>query len=384
MPLLAQSRSACIDGPVRRNVKRLLRLWKSHSRSSRSDLTDSPLPASQLPAITMGSFRRPRPRFMSSPVLSDLPRFHATRQALLLSNNSAWNSVQSAVFKVFQGGGLQNNELYHLNESIRQLLKTELGSFICDYFQNQLLSKGLLYIEQKILLYEGNNQLLILAEMWERFFTEILPTLQAIFYPVQGQELTVRQMALLGFRDLVLLKLPLEDLLPPFQAQMPAAITQMLLVLQGIHEPCGPSKQYCQLERLVEMVVSPYLGNYLEESQTAGSVGSRLCKSRPNMMGISQYGPEIVITSHAQDSSLAPLVEQEGEVYLEKVGGVRRHTIANAHPDLQFITVATMMHAGLVEDPGLARPHFVSDQCLVDTPEDLLMVSPDLNCQALT
>ena len=39
----------------------------------------------------MGSFRRPRPRFMSSPVLSDLPRFQATRQALQLSSSSAWN-----------------------------------------------------------------------------------------------------------------------------------------------------------------------------------------------------------------------------------------------------------------------------------------------------
>ena len=39
----------------------------------------------------MGSFRRPRPRFMSSPALSDLPRFQAARQALQLSSNSAWN-----------------------------------------------------------------------------------------------------------------------------------------------------------------------------------------------------------------------------------------------------------------------------------------------------
>lgn len=39
----------------------------------------------------MGSFRRPRPRFMSSPVLSDLPRFQAARQAMQLSSNSAWN-----------------------------------------------------------------------------------------------------------------------------------------------------------------------------------------------------------------------------------------------------------------------------------------------------
>ncbi|KAM8928831.1 proline-rich protein 5-like [Lycaon pictus] len=67
----------------------------------------------------MGSFRRPRPRFMSSPVLSDLPRFQAARQALQLSSNSAWNSVQTAVINVFKGGGLQSNELYALNENIR-------------------------------------------------------------------------------------------------------------------------------------------------------------------------------------------------------------------------------------------------------------------------
>lgn len=31
----------------------------------------------------------------------------------------------------------------------------------------------------------GDEQLAILADIWDRFFTETLPTLQAIFYPVQ-------------------------------------------------------------------------------------------------------------------------------------------------------------------------------------------------------
>lgn len=44
----------------------------------------------------MGSFRRPRPRFMSSPVLSDLARFHASSPALQISNTSVWN--RSATF----------------------------------------------------------------------------------------------------------------------------------------------------------------------------------------------------------------------------------------------------------------------------------------------
>lgn len=41
--------------------------------------------------LTMGSFRRPRPRFMSSPVLSDLARFHASSASLQISNSSVWN-----------------------------------------------------------------------------------------------------------------------------------------------------------------------------------------------------------------------------------------------------------------------------------------------------
>ncbi|XP_058500372.1 proline-rich protein 5-like isoform X2 [Solea solea] len=189
----------------------------------------------------MGSFRRPRPRFMSSPVLSDLARFHASSPSLQISNTSVWNSVQSAVIKVFQGGALQNNELYTLNESIRWLLKTEMGSFITDYFQNQLLTRGLSEVLDQIVVHSGDEQLVVLADLWDRFFTETLPTLQAIFYPVQGQELTVRQMALLAFRDLVLLKLHLEETLGAAAASIPPPVTQMLLVLQGVHESSVPS-----------------------------------------------------------------------------------------------------------------------------------------------
>uniref|UniRef100_A0A8C6WEL2 Si:ch211-147k10.5 n=1 Tax=Neogobius melanostomus TaxID=47308 RepID=A0A8C6WEL2_9GOBI len=268
----------------------------------------------------MGSFRRPRPRFMSSPVLSDLARFYASSSALQLSNTSAWNSVQSAVMKVFQGGDLQPNELYSLNESIRCLLKTEMGSFITDYFQNQLLTRGLSEVLDQIQLMPGEEQLDALSVVWERFFTETLPTLQAIFYPVQGQELSVRQMSLLAFRDLVLLKLHLEDTLGT-AASVPPAFTQMLLVLQGIHEPGASTQEYFELERLVEIVVSPYLSNICPKTHQL------LLESRQ----LRSSHPEIMVTHHLTSSDsacLAPLVEQEGEAYLEKSGGVRRHTVA--------------------------------------------------------
>ncbi|CAJ1055863.1 proline-rich protein 5-like isoform X1 [Xyrichtys novacula] len=298
----------------------------------------------------MGSFRRPRPRFMSSPVLSDLARFHASSPSLQISNTSVWNSVQSAVIKVFQGGALQANELYTLNESIRWLLKTEMGSFITDYFQNQLLTRGLSEVLDQVLLHSGDDQLAVLADMWVRFFTETLPTLQAIFYPVQGQELTVRQMALLAFRDLVLLKLHLEETLGT-AASVPPPVTQMLLVLQGIHESGSPSLEYYQLERLVEIIVSPYLSNVLHNRQQL-LLESRHLRS-PGLLLSDPSHPEITVTHHhtsSDSSSLAPLVEQEGEAYLEKTGGVRRHTVANAHSDVQLLSASGRMHAGSEED----------------------------------
>ncbi|KAM4898615.1 PRR5L protein, partial [Sylvia borin] len=293
----------------------------------------------------MGSFRRPRPRFMSSPVLSDLPRFQAARQAMQLSSNSAWNSVQTAVINVFKGGGLQNNELYTLNENIRRLLKSELGSFITDYFQNQLLAKGLLFMEEKVKLCEGEDRIDVLSEIWDHYFTETLPTLQAIFYPVQGQELTIRQIALLGFRDLVLLKVKLEEILPLIQTRVPASIVQMLLILQSVHEPTGPTEGYLQLEELVKQVVSPFLG-LCEDHSSSGStclLERRYSRCRPK--------------------ALTPLTEQEGEAYLEKCGSIRRHTVANAHSDIQLLAMASMMHTGMVaEEP--------------DSPEACLLLQP--------
>ncbi|XP_074005740.1 proline-rich protein 5-like isoform X2 [Numenius arquata] len=342
-------------------------------------------PSFALQIHKMGSFRRPRPRFMSSPVLSDLPRFQAARQALQLSSNSAWNSVQTAVINVFKGGGLQSNELYTLNENIRRLLKSELGSFITDYFQNQLLAKGLLFIEEKVKLCEGEDRIDVLSEIWDHYFTETLPTLQAIFYPVQGQELTIRQIALLGFRDLVLLKVKLEEILPLVRTKLPASIVQMLLILQSVHEPTGPSEGYLQLEELVKQVVSPYLG-LCEDHSFSGStclLERRYSRSRPK--------PGMALT---------PLTEQEGEAYLEKCGSIRRHTVANAHSDIQLLAMASMMHTGMVAEESdspdkcrLLQPSFSHRQCssepsIADGPEAVVAAGrqdpPELNCTSVS
>ncbi|MEQ2256724.1 Proline-rich protein 5, partial [Ilyodon furcidens] len=69
--------------------------------------------------------------------------------------NATWNSIHNAVISVFQKKDLGENELYTLNEGVRQLLKTELGSFFTEYLQNQLLTKGMVILRDKIRFYEG-------------------------------------------------------------------------------------------------------------------------------------------------------------------------------------------------------------------------------------
>ncbi|KAM8861210.1 proline-rich protein 5-like isoform 1-T1 [Synchiropus picturatus] len=296
--------------------------------------------------LMMGSFRRARPRIMSSPALADLARFHASSPAAQISNSSVWSSVHSAVAKIFQGGALQVNELYTLNESIRFLLRTEMGSFICEYFQNQVLSQGLYLLLDQVLSQSEEKQPTVLAEVWDQFFTETLPTLQAIFYPVQGLQLSIRHICLLSFRDLIVLKLPLEDFLTT-TASVPSSVTQMLLVLQGVHDSTGPGPQYRQLERLVEMIVSPYLSNTDDRSQQT-SDSHQLRRDQPE---ISVTPPRGI----GPTKYLAPLVEHESGAYLNKCAGARRHTVANAGSDVYRLSMKLQAGTSKVSSRGFSN-----------------------------
>ncbi|KAG8546862.1 hypothetical protein GDO81_029682 [Engystomops pustulosus] len=249
----------------------------------------------------MGSFRRPRPRFMSSPALSDLPRFYAGRQSVQLNSSAMWNSVQNAVINVFKGGGLQANELYSLNENIRY----------------------------------------------------------------GGQELTIRQIALLGFRDAVLLKVNLERTLPLMKSPVPPPILQMLLVLQ--------SDGYLKLEDLVKMVVSRIWQHHRFPK----------CHLRSDSTPYTPLGG----SSLPAERCLSPLTEQEGEAYLEKCGSIRRHTVANVHTDIQLLAMASIMHprseeaelssSCLLLQPSFTQRQFSSEPNIVDCPSEMLQDSSE-------
>ncbi|XP_012304905.1 proline-rich protein 5 isoform X1 [Aotus nancymaae] len=212
-----------------------------------------------------------------------------------------------------------------------QLLKTELGSFFTEYLQNQLLTKGMVILRDKIRFYEGQKLLDSLAETWDFFFSDVLPMLQAIFYPVQGKEPSVRQLALLHFRNAITLSVKLEDALARAHARVPPAIVQMLLVLQGVHESRGVTEDYLRLETLVQKVVSPYLGTYGLHSSEGPFTHSCILEKR--LLRRSRSGDVLaknpVVRSKSYNTPLLnPVQEHEAEGAAAGGTSIRRHSVS--------------------------------------------------------
>ncbi|XP_036374274.1 proline-rich protein 5a isoform X2 [Megalops cyprinoides] len=279
-----------------------------------------------------------RLKLMSSPSLSELGKSEKTAleergtQQRRAGANATWNSIHNAVIAVFQRKGLAENELYVLNEGVRQLLKTELGSFFTEYLQNQLLTKGMVILRDKIRFYEGQKLLDSLAETWDFFFCDVLSMLQAIFYPVQGKEPSVRQLALLHFRNIITLNIKLEDALSRPRARVPPSIIQMLLILQGVHESKGVSEDYLKLESLIQKVVSPYLGTHGLFSddgtvmQCSCVLEKRLLRRWPKPGEPLAKNP-VVRSKSYNIPMLTPVAEYDSEVGSVGSVGIRRHSV---------------------------------------------------------
>jgi hypothetical protein len=118
--------------------------------------------------------------------------------------------------------------------------------------------KGMIILREPVKEETGHELLQNLAKLWEHFFSNILPLLQAIFYPIETLNCSVRSLTLISFRDIVVLKTKLEDALMEKDVFVPPRIQQMLLVLQSIRSN-PPSENFIKLESIVALVVSPYL-----------------------------------------------------------------------------------------------------------------------------
>ncbi|RLV93478.1 hypothetical protein DV515_00013432 [Chloebia gouldiae] len=363
-----------------------------------------------------------RLKFMSSPSLSDLGKREQAAldergsQQRRACSNATWNSIHNGVIAVFQRKGLPDHELYNLNEGVRQLLKTELGSFFTEYLQNQLLTKGMVILRDKIRFYEGQKLLDTLAETWDFFFSDVLPMLQAIFYPVQGKEPSVRQLALLHFRNIITLNIKLEDALSRSRARVPPSIIQMLLILQieyspklalnifdstmccqffklkqwenrracdcrghclswvfplfqGVHESKGVSEDYLKLEALIQKVVSPYLGTYgLYSSE--GPFTHSACILEKRFFRRSKSGDilaknPVVRSKSYNNPLLTPVAEYETESMAANGTGIRRHSVSEMTSCLElqgYSNLTTIMDNGSKSSMTAVKSSLPGDQ----------------------
>uniref|UniRef100_A0AAQ4QNE6 Proline rich 5a (renal) n=1 Tax=Gasterosteus aculeatus aculeatus TaxID=481459 RepID=A0AAQ4QNE6_GASAC len=263
-----------------------------------------------------------RLKLMSSPSLSDLgksekgsPEDRGEKQKRA-GANATWNTIHNAVIAVFQKKGLADNELYVLNESL---------------FSNQLLTKGMVILRDKIRFYEGQKLLDSLAETWDFFFCDVLSMLQAIFHPVQGKEPSVRQLSLLHFRNTIVLSVKLEDALTRPRARVPPSVTQMLLILQGVHESRGVNEDYLRLEALIQKVVSPYLGTHGLYSEDGAETHCCVLEKRLPLgwsKSADQPSKNPVVRSKSYNIPLllTPVAEYDPDAGSVGSGGIRRHS----------------------------------------------------------
>ncbi|XP_063251350.1 proline-rich protein 5 isoform X3 [Prinia subflava] len=229
-------------------------------------------------------------------------------------------------------------------------------------------------LRDKIRFYEGQKLLDTLAETWDFFFSDVLPMLQAIFYPVQGKEPSVRQLALLHFRNIITLNIKLEDALSRSRARVPPSIIQMLLILQGVHESKGVTEDYLKLESLIQKVVSPYLGTYglyssdgpfthsaciLGKNSTAQRTPQslapcRACTREKRFFRRSRSGDilaknPVVRSKSYNNPLLTPVAEYEAESMAANGTGIRRHSVSEMTSCLElqgYSNLTTIMDNG--------------------------------------
>lgn len=171
-------------------------------------------------SVTMVGVQRPR-----SPKMPD------KRFTFAGGKTEDWNTVSNAVTALFQRKKLAKLELSSLTEKVKSV-KLEIGGpTICEWFKESLV-KGMIILREDVKDKNGEVLLDKLADSWTYFFCTILPLLQAIFFDIQSREAqSTRSIALLNFRDVVVLKTKLEEAFV-MDLTVPPKVVQMLLILQ--------------------------------------------------------------------------------------------------------------------------------------------------------
>ena len=139
-----------------------------------------------------------------------------------------WQDVVNQVTTLFQTKKM-TMKLHELTEKVKTV-KNDVSNLI-DIYKESILKKGMIILREEVREKSG-DYLGKLAACWTVFFCNILPTLQAVFASLpQANGLSVREISLVYFRDIVVLKTKLDEVIDGGR-EVPPRIVQMLLVLQ--------------------------------------------------------------------------------------------------------------------------------------------------------
>lgn len=140
-----------------------------------------------------------------------------------------WQDVVNYVTTLFQTKKM-TVKLHELTEKVKNV-KSDVGNQINESYQESILKKGMIILREEVREKSG-DYLDKLAACWTVFFCNILPTLQAVFASLPlANGLAVRDISLVYFRDIVVLKTKLDEVIGEGR-EVPPRIVQMLLVLQ--------------------------------------------------------------------------------------------------------------------------------------------------------
>lgn len=145
------------------------------------------------------------------------------------ASGADWQDVVIHVTTLFQTKKM-TIKLHDLTDKVKNV-KADVGNLIIDFYQESILKKGMIILREEVREKSG-DYLDKLAACWTVFFCNILPTLQAVFASLpQANGLAVRDISLVYFRDIVVLKTKLDEVIGEGR-EVPPRIVQMLLVLQ--------------------------------------------------------------------------------------------------------------------------------------------------------
>ncbi|XP_076311196.1 proline-rich protein 5-like isoform X3 [Tachypleus tridentatus] len=99
-----------------------------------------------------------------------------------------WYSLQKIILGLFQRPQpvLEVGELTYLHEILRKLQNTNAGPFIYEYYKQQILAKGMLFLRKNIQQSKEKSLLYHLEEVWQNLFVHVLPLLEAILFLIKN------------------------------------------------------------------------------------------------------------------------------------------------------------------------------------------------------